>query len=96
MLTRQGLPHLPEITTKPLFLIDKKAKQPLGMPCAYWQVMTISDKRLRRHLLTAVVIKLLVLTVFWWLFIRDSRVSVDSNTIGDRFGVPTSTQGASK
>ncbi|WP_368372910.1 cytochrome oxidase putative small subunit CydP [Pseudomonas corrugata] len=58
--------------------------------------MTISDKRLRRHLLTAVVIKLLVLTVMWWLFIRDSRVSVDSNTIGDRFGVPTTTQGASK
>ncbi|MGX4727339.1 cytochrome oxidase putative small subunit CydP [Pseudomonas corrugata] len=58
--------------------------------------MTISDKRLRRQLLTAVVIKLLVLTVLWWMFIRDSRVSVDSNTIGDRFGVPTSTQGASK
>lgn len=66
------------------------------MPCANCNVMTISDKRLRRHLLTAVVIKLLVLTVLWWLFIRDSRVSVDSNTIGDRFGVPTSTQGASK
>lgn len=58
--------------------------------------MTISDKRLRRHLLTAVVIKLLVLTLLWWLFIRDSRVSVDSNTISDRIGVPTSTQGASK
>ncbi|MGK3118877.1 cytochrome oxidase putative small subunit CydP [Pseudomonas corrugata] len=58
--------------------------------------MTISDKRLRRQLLTAVVIKLLVLTVLWWMFIRDSRVSVDSNTLGDRFGVPTSTQGASK
>jgi hypothetical protein len=58
--------------------------------------MTISDKRLRRHLFTAVVIKLLVLTVLWWVFIQDSRVSVDSNTIGDRFGVPTSTQGASK
>ncbi|WP_373682445.1 cytochrome oxidase putative small subunit CydP [Pseudomonas sp. ICMP22404] len=66
------------------------------MPCAICIVMTISDKRLRRHLLTAVVIKLLVLTVLWWLFIRDSRVSVDSNTIGDRFGVPTTTQGASK
>ncbi len=66
------------------------------MPCANCIVMTISDKRLRRHLLTAVVIKLLVLTVLWWLFIRDSHVSVDSNTIGDRFGVPTSTQGASK
>jgi hypothetical protein len=34
--------------------------------------------------------------VLWWLFIKDSRVSVDSNTISDRFGVPTSAQGASK
>jgi hypothetical protein len=42
------------------------------------------------------VIKLLVLTVLWWLFIRDSHVSVDPNIIGNRFGVPTSTQGASK
>ncbi|CAN7277137.1 cytochrome oxidase putative small subunit CydP [Pseudomonas brassicacearum] len=58
--------------------------------------MTISDKRLRRHLLTAVLIKLVVLTVLWWLFIKDSRVSVDSNTISGRFGVPTSAQGASK
>ncbi|MBF6039556.1 hypothetical protein H8F22_11810 [Pseudomonas sp. P154a] len=58
--------------------------------------MTISDKQLQRHVLTAVVIKLLLLTVLWWLFIRDSHVSVDSNTIGNRFGVPTSTQGASK
>ncbi|WP_426139939.1 cytochrome oxidase putative small subunit CydP [Pseudomonas sp. DWP3-1-2] len=58
--------------------------------------MTTSDKRLRRHLLTAVLIKLVVLTVLWWLFIRDSYVSVDSNTLGDKFGVPTSTQGASK
>ena len=66
------------------------------MRCANCIDMTISDKRLRRHLLTAVVIKLLVLTVLWWLFIRDSHVSVDSNAIGDRFGVPTSTQGASK
>ncbi|WP_460136304.1 cytochrome oxidase putative small subunit CydP [Pseudomonas sp. S1_E04] len=58
--------------------------------------MTISDKRLQRHLLTAVVIKLLVLTLLWWLFIRDSHVSVDPTTVGNRFGVPTSTQGASK
>ncbi len=66
------------------------------MPCANCIDMTISDKLLRRHLLTAIVIKLLLLTVLWWLFIRDSHVSVDSNTIGNRFGVPTSTQGASK
>ena len=66
------------------------------MPCANCIAMTISDKQLRRHLLTAVVIKLLVLTVLWWLFIRDSHVSVDPNIIGNRFGVPTLTQGASK
>ena len=64
------------------------------MPCAYYTVMTFSDKRLRRYLLTAVLIKLMLLTVLWWLFIRDSRVSVDSNTISDRLGVPTSTQSA--
>ncbi|AVU77480.1 hypothetical protein FHJ31_15770 [Pseudomonas sp. Fig-3] len=58
--------------------------------------MTISDKRLRRHLLTAVLIKLLVLAVLWWLFIQDFHVSVDSNAVGNRFGVPTSAQGASK
>ncbi len=66
------------------------------MPHAKCIGMTTSDKRLRRHLLTAVLIKLVVLTVLWWLFIRDSYVSVDSNTLGDKFGVPTSTQGASK
>ncbi|MFW0885570.1 UNVERIFIED_CONTAM: hypothetical protein MKS84_02580 [Pseudomonas sp. JL1] len=58
--------------------------------------MTISDKRLRRHLLTAVLIKLLVLAVLWWLFIQDFHVSVDSNAVSNRFGVPTSAQGASK
>ena len=58
--------------------------------------MTISDKRLLRHLLAAVLIKLVLLSVLWWLFIRDSHVSVDPNIVGNRFGVPTSTQGASK
>ncbi|QZI73310.1 hypothetical protein K5F93_14205 [Pseudomonas protegens] len=58
--------------------------------------MTHSDQRLRRHLLIAVLIKLAVLTVLWWLFIRDTHVSVDATVIGNRLGVPTSTQGASK
>lgn len=66
------------------------------MPCAYCIDMTISDKRLLRHLLTAMLIKLVLLSVLWWLFIRDSHVSVDPNIVGNRFGVPTSTQGASK
>ena len=63
---------------------------------AYGIGMTISDKRLLRHLLTAVLIKLVLLSVLWWLFIRDAHVSVDPNVVGNRFGVPTSAQGASK
>lgn len=66
------------------------------MCCAYGIGMTISDKRLLRHLLTAVLIKLVLLSVLWWLFIRDAHVSVDANVVGNRFGVPTSAQGASK
>lgn len=79
-----------------LFLNDKNRNIAFGMSCAYCTGMTISDKRLLRHLLTAVLIKLVLLSLLWWLFIRDSHVSVDPNIVGNRFGVPTSTQGASK
>ncbi len=34
--------------------------------------------RLLRHLAIAVIVKLLVLTALWWLFIRDQRVPVDA------------------
>lgn len=34
--------------------------------------------RLLRHLAIAVMVKLLVLTALWWLFIRDQRVPVDA------------------
>ena len=66
------------------------------MARAQLTVMNLSDKRLRHPLLTAVLLKLLLLALLWWLFIRDSYVSVDASGIANRFGVPTSTQGASK
>jgi hypothetical protein len=39
--------------------------------------MTPEERRLRRHLFIAVAVKLVVLLVLWWVFVRDQRVSVD-------------------
>lgn len=58
--------------------------------------MTSADRRLLRHLITAVMIKLVVLTALWWLFIRDARVPVDTDRIGQHLGGVVSSQGASK
>ncbi len=58
--------------------------------------MTPNDKRLLRHLIIAVLIKLVVLTALWWLFIRDARVSVDSERVADKISGATSSQGAMK
>jgi uncharacterized membrane protein len=58
--------------------------------------MTDLDKRLLRHLTIAVLVKLVVLSVLWSLFIRDARVGVDADAIGERLGTTVPTQGASK
>lgn len=41
---------------------------------------------LLRHLVTAVVLKLVVLTVLWWAFIRDGRVGVDAERAAAHLG----------
>lgn len=58
--------------------------------------MTSADRRLLRHLITAVMIKLVVLTALWWLFIRDARVPVDTDRVGQHLGGVVTSQGASK
>jgi cbb3-type cytochrome oxidase subunit 3 len=40
--------------------------------------MNLSDQGLLRHLVVVVLIKLVLITTLWWVFIRDARVSVDS------------------
>jgi hypothetical protein len=42
--------------------------------------MSPPDRRLLRHLVSAVLIKLAVLTALWWAFVRDLRVPVDGVT----------------
>lgn len=58
--------------------------------------MTPTDRRLLRHLVTAVVLKLLVLTVLWWVFIRDAHVPVDTNRISQHMGNVAPLQGSPK
>ena len=43
------------------------------------------DRRLRRELVLLVIVKLIVLSAIWWLFIRDVRVAVDESTAARHF-----------
>ncbi len=58
--------------------------------------MTPADRRLLRQLIIAVLIKIIVLTALWWLFVRDARIEVDDDGVADRFKSTTSSQGAAK
>lgn len=40
--------------------------------------MNLADRRLMPHLATAVAVKLVVLAMLWWFFVRDSHVAVDT------------------
>jgi multidrug resistance efflux pump len=58
--------------------------------------MTQDERRLLRQLVTAVLIKLVVLVVLWWAFVRDARVSVDTDDVAAQLGGQPISQGASK
>lgn len=53
-----------------------------------------NDRRLVRHLLIVVAIKLVALSALWWVFVRDHRVPVDAERAADRLIVtPSAAQG---
>ena len=62
--------------------------------------MTPADRRLLRHLIIAVLIKILVLTALWWMFVRDERIDVDGDGVADRISAvasfPASSQAPSQ
>lgn len=43
-----------------------------------------SDIKLRNELIWLVVLKLVLLTLIWWFFFNDQRVSVNLKTMGDQ------------
>lgn len=47
------------------------------------QAVTGPDRRLVRHLVVAIVLKLLVLLLLWQFLVRGQRVEVDSQRMGE-------------
>ena len=58
--------------------------------------MTPADRRLLRQLIIAVLIKIIVLTVLWWAFVRDERIKVDGDGVADRISGAVSSQASSQ
>ena len=58
--------------------------------------MNLNDRRLLRYLIHAVLITLAVLTLLWFVFIRDAKGAVDAAAAAKQMGAAVPTQGASK
>jgi hypothetical protein len=56
--------------------------------------MNRDDSRLLRRLTTAVAVKLAVLAVLWWAFVRNSAVDVDSEQAAAHLLAPTTSSAA--
>lgn len=52
------------------------------------------ERRLLGHLIVAVVLKLVVLTLLWWMFVRDSQVPVDAEQSARQLGLDSAVPGA--
>lgn len=50
--------------------------------------MNRDDRRLMRHLVTAVVVKLIVLVVLWWLFVPHALVPTGSEQTAAHLAAP--------
>ncbi len=58
--------------------------------------MKPDERRLVRHLAVAVAVKLCVLGVLWWAFVRDAGVSADSEQTAAHIAVTARPQGVSR
>lgn len=50
----------------------------------------ITDRKLVRELVLIVVIKLILITALWWVFIREERLAVAPESVSSRFVTPAS------
>lgn len=50
--------------------------------------MTLTDRRLLRHLAMAIVIKLVLLAGLWWGFVRDHRMAIDNDAVAIHVASP--------
>jgi len=55
--------------------------------------MTPAESRLLRHLITAVVVKLVLLAALWWVFVREAHVSADADQTAARISASPAPNG---
>jgi hypothetical protein len=58
--------------------------------------MDNKPRRLLFHLIVTVLVKLVVLVLIWWLFIRDESVDVNAEFMASHLGNPVISQGVRK
>ena len=58
--------------------------------------MISEDRRLLRHLVIAMGVKIAILALLWWVFVRDHRVPVDAGQAAVRMGVAAPGAGTPK
>ncbi|MCK9258979.1 MAG: hypothetical protein RBT39_03985 [Azoarcus sp.] len=49
---------------------------------------SLSDRKLVRELVLIVLIKLVLITALWWVFVREEKVPVVPDSIAARFAPP--------
>lgn len=54
------------------------------------------EKKLVRHLIIAVVVKIVLLVILWFVFVRDARLKVDSEQLANKFNKTEQSKGESK
>ncbi len=50
--------------------------------------MKSADQGLLRHIVVVVVVKLVLITALWWVFVRDARVAVDPAAMAAQVSAP--------
>ncbi|AWI80491.1 MAG: hypothetical protein CVU19_11060 [Betaproteobacteria bacterium HGW-Betaproteobacteria-13] len=50
----------------------------------------LSDRKLVRELVLVVLIKLVLITALWWVFVREEKVPVAPDSVAARFAPPAS------
>ena len=54
--------------------------------------MNPTDRRLVRDITVVIVVKLILITVLWWAFIRDAKVAVDPGAMAAQVVAPASSK----
>ena len=54
--------------------------------------MNSADQGLLRHIAVVVVVKLVLITALWWVFVRDAKVAVDSAAMAAQISAPSTSK----